>query len=116
MIEIERIRYAVERYGERFLQKIYTPEELQYCLRKHNPFPSLAVRFAVKEAVAKALKCGIGAHFLWQSASIVNRTNGAPEIRLDASATRLLRELGGSHTTLSLTHTDKLASAVVLVV
>ncbi|MDR2806622.1 MAG: holo-ACP synthase [Puniceicoccales bacterium] len=116
IVEIERIKRTVQKYGEKFLQKVYVPEELHYCLKKSNPFPSLAARFAAKEATAKAFACGIGVQFSWQSASIINRLNGSPEVRLDALGLKLLSLVGGSKVILSLTHTHTIASAVIAVV
>jgi holo-[acyl-carrier protein] synthase len=115
MVEIARIKSAVQKYGKKFLGKIYTPEELRYCLQKHNPFPSLAARFAAKEAVAKAFQCGIGKHFFWQSAAVILENNGSPRVKLDALGIKLLKDFSGSKIIISLTHTYAIASAVAVV-
>lgn len=116
IIEIERIRRAIDIYGEKFLQKIYTTEELRYSLKKSNAFPSLAVRFAAKEAVAKALMSGIGVQFHWKSAFVTNQSGGSPQINLDSLGTQLLHALGGSKILVSLTHSRTIASAMVLII
>jgi holo-[acyl-carrier protein] synthase len=116
MVEIERVERAIGRYGEKFLQKIYTPAELNYAFRKGNAVPSLAVRFAAKEAISKAFLCGIGRQFRWQSASITHQSGGAPEVILDTLGAARLEELGGLRVIISLTHTRSMASAVALVI
>src|SRR3989338_2695769 len=87
IIEIDRVKEAVEKYGDNFLAKIYTPREIKYC-RSHKAykFPELAVRFAAKEAYAKALGTGIGGlgrkhrGVFWKDIEIVNNAFGKPEI------------------------------------
>lgn len=116
LIEVARIRRAHERYGERFLLRVYTEVERRYCLAHTNPYPSLAARFAAKEAVAKAFSCGIGAEFGWHSASVSNRSEGAPFVELDAAGQCLLQRLGGKKVLLSLTHTRELAQAFAVIV
>ncbi|HCJ12420.1 MAG TPA: holo-[acyl-carrier-protein] synthase [Opitutae bacterium] len=114
IIEIDRIRGAYERYGKLFLDRIFTEEEQAYALSKKNPFPSLAVRFAAKEAVAKAFGCGIGPELHWKSISIRTAPNGRPTVLLDPQAQALLTALGGTEVLISLSHTHVLAQAVAL--
>ena len=82
IIEIDRIRRAVEKFGQRFLDRIFTKQEIDYCLNKRDPFPSLAVRFAAKEAVSKALHTGINGKLAWTDIEVVTNVNGAPNIVL----------------------------------
>lgn len=112
IIEVPRIRRVCERQGERFLKRVYTEEELEYCLGMKHPHKHLAARFAAKEAVSKAFSTGIGAEVGWKSISIYKGARGEPLVRLDERATSLLHKLGGTHVWVSLTHTEELAQAV----
>ncbi|MDR2812527.1 MAG: holo-ACP synthase [Puniceicoccales bacterium] len=116
IVEITRIQSACQKYGDRFLQKIYTPNEIKYCFSKKNPFPSLASRFAAKEAVSKAFHCGIGPQFHWKSAEINHQINGRPIIILDPLGQNLLQQFHGSDILITLTDTLSIASAVALLV
>ena len=82
IIEIDRIKNSVERYGEQFLNKIYTRGELDYCLAKSSKFQHLAARFAAKEAVYKALTTGWHEVATWQDIEISNEPNGMPIVSL----------------------------------
>ena len=113
-IEIERIRKAALKYGDIFLNRIYTPEELKYCFRKKNPYPSLAVRFAAKEAVAKVFGVGIGAAFGWQSIKILTNDKGAPFVILNEKGYALLKQLSAEKILVSLSHTAFFAQAVAI--
>jgi len=80
IIEIDRIRAAVEKFGDNFLQRVYTEREISYC-RKHQAvkYPELAVRFAAKEAYAKALGTGINfSQVGWKDVEVVNNSHGKP--------------------------------------
>ncbi len=110
IIEIARIRAALERHGERFLQRIYTPRELETCAGRVE---SLAARFAAKEAAAKALQCGIG-EVGWKEIEILNEENGAPFLLLHGNAARLAADSSLQEWRVSLTHTRETAAAVVL--
>jgi holo-[acyl-carrier protein] synthase len=116
IVEINRIQSAYRKYGDKFLQKIYTSNEINYCFSKKNPFPSLASCFAAKEAVSKVFHCGIGPQFHWKSAMVNRQINGRPFILLDLLAQNLLQQFNGSEILITLTHTQSLASAVALLV
>lgn len=116
LTEVERIRTAHERHGDRFLQKVYTATELAYCLPLPNPYPHLAARFAAKEAVAKAFGTGICERLGWHSIEVAKDALEAPLIRLDALGQALLAEQGGTAVLISLTHTRTLAQAIAAVV
>lgn len=115
IIEIERIRRAYERYGSIFLKKVFQPVESSYCFQNPNPFPSLAVRFAAKEAVAKAFRVGIGPELNWKSVTIYTGSRGEPLVQLDALGTALLQHLGGTQVWVALSHTRTLAQAVAFI-
>ena len=110
LIEIERVRAAAERFGPRFLQRIFTPEELEEV--GGNP-ASLAARFAAKEAVAKALGTGIGI-VGWQEIEILRCASHQPNLRLSGAAASLAAELGLHTWSLSLSHSQTHAIAVVI--
>src|ERR1039457_422106 len=115
MVEIGRIQQSVDRYGQRFLDRIYTGGEQAYCLRKRKAAESLAARFAAKEAGAKALGTGISRGVHWLESEVVRESGGKPSLRLHALAAEIAAALGVAHTALSLTHTADLAMASVVV-
>ena len=114
LAEITRIRRSVERFGSRFLDRIYTPAEIAYCLRKKDAAESFAARFAAKEAGAKALGTGISRGVSWQEFEVRREFSGKPSLRLSGRAAELAAELGIDRLSLSLTHTRELAMAVVI--
>ena len=116
LIEIERVASALERHGERFLRRIYTPAELAECegdMCQHAP--SLAARFAAKEATAKALGTGIG-DVSWQEIEILHESNGQPVLNLYHQALELASSLGLISWSLSISHTHSHAVAVVIAI
>ncbi len=112
VIEISRIARAVERQGERFLARVFTDEEREYCLRMAHPHKHLAARFAAKEAVSKCFTTGIGSHLGWKSVSVYHGERHEPLVRLDEKGEALLKEVGATHVILTLSHTDLVAMAV----
>lgn len=81
IIEIARIRSSLETHGLRFMEKLFTTEEKDYCLKYKDPVPHFAGRFAAKEAVVKALGTGFGAHASWLDVIILNDSAGKPTVR-----------------------------------
>lgn len=116
IVDVARIRQAHERHGERMLARIYTQEELDYCLGMKDPYPHLAARFAAKEAVSKCFGTGICGEFGWKSVSIYKGSRDEPYARLDEKGTALLEKMGGRRVLVSLSHTAILGHAVALVV
>jgi holo-[acyl-carrier protein] synthase len=114
LVEIERIRRSVERYGRRFLDRVYTAAERSYCLRKRNSAESFAARFAAKEAGAKALGTGINHGVTWLEIEVVRETGGRPVIVFHGRARERAERLGMRSAALSLTHTGSLAMASVV--
>lgn len=110
LVEIERFRLAMERHGKRLLERIFTPQEL---VETKGLAASLAVRFAGKEAAAKALKTGIGP-VRWREIEILRGPNREPELHLHGSAKTLARQMGLYNWSISLSHTDAHAIAVVV--
>ncbi len=111
--DIPRIRRTVERYGDRFLHRVFTDGELAYCMRKHDPTPSLAARFASKEAAMKALGTGHTQDVLWKDVEVV-RGSGPPQLRFHGGALRRFQVLGASASWLTITHSQDLALAHVI--
>lgn len=114
LVEIARVSEALERFGARFREKIFTPAERAYCEAQRNPAPHFAARFAAKEATAKALGSGIGAQAGWQEIEVLRGEDGRPTLRLSGSAAACAQGLGVSRAVLSLTHTRQLAQASVI--
>jgi holo-[acyl-carrier protein] synthase len=116
LIETERIRGVWERQGERFLQRVFTAEELAYCLGMKFPHKHLAARFAAKEAVSKCFGTGIGEELGWKSIAVVHGPRHEPRIQLDAAGAAYLAQFGGTHILISLSHTETTAMAVAAVI
>ncbi len=114
MIEIARIAETIARHGDRFLQRIYRPQEILYCSRKRNAAESFAARFAAKEAAAKAMGTGIQAGVGWQDIEVIREPTGRPSLVFYGRAAALARELNASRAFVSLTHTRTEALAQVL--
>jgi holo-[acyl-carrier protein] synthase len=116
VIEVERIRGVLERQGERFLARVFTQEERDYCSKMAQPHKHLAARFAAKEAVSKAFTTGIGAELGWRSVSVYHGPRNQPLVRLDEKGQALLKDAGATHVMLTLSHTDTVAMAVAALV
>jgi holo-[acyl-carrier protein] synthase len=112
LIEIERVRRALERHGDGFRERCFTAEERAYCDSKANPAQHYAGRFAAKEAVGKAL--GVGVHFTWREIEVAGRPK--PGVRLSGRTARAAERLGAGRIELSMTHSKELAAAVAVVV
>jgi holo-[acyl-carrier protein] synthase len=116
LAEVGRIKDAHERNGQAFLDKVFTPAEQKYCLDKANPYPSLAARWAAKEAVSKAFTTGIGAEVGLLTVEIEKGGNGQPVANLSGNALVLLGRFGGKEVKVSLSHTQELAMAVAVII
>jgi holo-[acyl-carrier protein] synthase len=114
LIEVERIAHSIERYGERFLRRVYTDHEIAYCRGRRVSAESFAARFAAKEAGAKALGTGISRGVTWNEFQVARNPGGRPVLELRGRAALLAKELGVRAISLSLTHTVSLAMATVV--
>jgi holo-[acyl-carrier protein] synthase len=114
LIEVERIAHSIERYGERFLRRVYTDHEIAYCRGRRISAESFAARFAAKEAGAKALGTGISRGVTWNEFQVARNPGGRPVLELRGRAALLAKELGVHAISLSLTHTGSLAMATVV--
>jgi holo-[acyl-carrier protein] synthase len=111
--DIPRVRDVVERYGDRFLARVFTDAEIDYCMRRHDPAPHLAGRFAAKEATMKALGTGHSRGVLWKDIEVL-RAGGPPQLRLAGGALRRFESMRARRSLLTITHADTLAMAQVL--
>lgn len=114
LTEIARIQHSMDRFGARFLDRVYTGAEQAYCLRKRNSAESFAARFAAKEAGAKALGTGMRHGVTWLEIEVVREAGGRPSIVFHGRAAERAERLGVRRAALSLTHTDALAMASVV--
>jgi holo-[acyl-carrier protein] synthase len=114
LAEVARIRDAVERYGRRFIERIYTPAEIAYVERKANRFERYAGRFAAKEAGMKAIGTGWRRGVRWQDFEVANLPSGRPTLRLHGEAAKIAARLGVKSVQLSITHTAELGMAHVI--
>jgi holo-[acyl-carrier protein] synthase len=115
LIEISRIEESIRQFGQRFLDRVYTPDEIAYCQRKKkHAAESFAARFAAKEAGAKALGTGISRGVSWKELEVRREPGGRPTLHLTGRARERARELRISRLSLSLTHSRDVAMAVVV--
>ncbi len=114
IVDNRRIARIFKRHGRHFLERIYTEEEIEYCLNHQDPVPYLAARFAVKEATVKALNIRERIGLLYRDIEVAGRTYGKKKLRLNGRAGNIAENLGVKHHHLSLTHSDDLSVAVVI--
>ena len=112
--EVPRIRESIERFGERFLRRIYTDGEIQYCEANAPRFESYAARFAAKEAGMKALGTGWNHGVRWRDIEVVRPKGQRPTIQFHGQAAAIAERLGTKNIALSLTHTTEEALAHVI--
>jgi len=112
--EPARVQAAVERYGARFLKRVFTPAEIAYCESKRNKFERFAARFAAKEAAFKALGTGWRRGVRWLDVEVSNLPTGQPTLKLAGRAQEFAGRLGVRHIALSLTHSEQFVFAQVI--
>lgn len=113
IIEIERIKHSIDKFGDSFLNKIYTQKELDYCLSKFNKYQHLAVRFAAKEAIYKAIASGWGKEATWKNIEITNEANGMPIVSFKGKLKDFISV--DKDIKISLSHSDNYVTAVAIV-
>src|SRR3954466_1121255 len=111
--DLPRIARAFDQYGERFLKRVFTEGEIAYCTRRRDPVPHLAGRFAAKEATMKALGTGRSRGVLWRDIEVF-RAGGAPQLRLHGGAARRAAGMNVRSSLLTITHSQELSMAQVL--
>jgi holo-[acyl-carrier protein] synthase len=114
VVEIDRIQHAIDRFGKRFLDRVFLAAEQAYCTRKRNSAESFAARFGAKEAAAKALGTGISYGVNWLEIEVVREPSGRPALRLHGRASQIAERLGVVRSSLSLTHSAQVAMASVV--
>ena len=112
--DIDRIADTIGRYGDRFLRRIFTDGEVAYCARRKVPAIHFAGRFAAKEAAMKALGTGHSHGVLWRDVEVV-RHGGPPQLKLHGGAAQRFASIGGETALVTITHSDTLALAQVLI-
>lgn len=113
IVDVKRIASLLERYGERFLRRVFTDSEVDYCRSKHNPSPYLSARFAAKEAASKALGRGFTGGIRFTDIE-VSRDHTGPHILLHNKALELADNLGVRRMHLSISHERLYAAATVI--
>ena len=112
--EVDRIESAIRRYGQRFLQRVFTAAEIDYCQSKANAFERFAGRFAAKEAAMKAIGTGWRRGVSWRDFEVVREPSGRPVIRFSGVAAGFAERLGATRALVSITHTAAQAIAQVI--
>lgn len=114
LAEVERIRESIARFGDRFLNRIYTERERAYASSKANAAERFAARFAAKEAGMKAIGTGWRHGVTWKDFEVANEPSGRPTLRLSGVAGQIAERMGVKRISVSLTHTSQTAFAVVI--
>ena len=112
--EVPRVADAISRFGERFIQRVFTEGEIQYCDSKANRVERYAARFAAKEAAMKALGTGWNYGVRWRDIEVRRQPGGRPTIAFHGKAAEFAAKLGALHVALSLSHTELQAIAQVI--
>ena len=114
IIEVPRVRAAIERFGERFLRRLFTVGEIRYCESKANKYERFAARFAAKEAALKAIGTGLSRGISWQDVEVTREPSGRPTLIFKGKAAEFAQRLGFRRASISLTHTEQVALAQVI--
>jgi len=114
VVDVERFGQTMDRRGERLLAKLFTPAEVGYCLARVRKHEHLAARFAAKEAALKALGTGAGKNAHFREVEVLRTRRGKPVLQLHGRTARLAGRLGVTNIHVSLTHTEALAAAQVV--
>ncbi len=114
IVEVGRIEESVKKFGQRFLDRVFLPEEVAYAQSRKFPGRHLAARFAAKEAVSKAFGTGIGESLCWRDIEVQRKETGEPVIVLHGKGLKLLRSRRARVPTITLSHTDHYATAVAI--
>jgi holo-[acyl-carrier protein] synthase len=116
IVETSRIASSIERFGERFLRRVFTEGEREYCASMPHPARHYAARFAAKEAVSKAFGTGIGAHIGWRDIEVKRKETGEPYLHLHGPGATLADSLLVTQTLISLSHTEHYAVANAILI
>jgi holo-[acyl-carrier protein] synthase len=113
IIEISRIKESIDEYGSNFLQKVYTPKEIEYCSAKANKYQHFAARFAAKEAVYKAFSTSHQEGLSWQDIEITNEPSGMPIVKLNGKLKSFLSK--DKDLKISISHSDNFVTCVAII-
>ena len=116
IVETERIRKSVEQFGDRFLNRVFLPSEIEYCRGMKFPELHFAARFAAKEAISKAFGTGIGRELGWKDMEICRRASGEPFVVLHGKGAELAKQRGVTNVFVSLSHCRDYAAASAVAV
>jgi holo-[acyl-carrier protein] synthase len=111
IIEISRVRQSIERHGLHFLNRLFTQQEQDYCYKFQDPVPHFAGRFAAKEAIAKALGTGFGAHLAWHDIQILSDDLGKPTVHISLAAQK---QFDNPQILVSISHSTDYATSVAI--
>jgi holo-[acyl-carrier protein] synthase len=114
IVEVERVAAAIERFGPRFLKRVFTAGEIRYCDSKKNRAERYAARFAAKEAAFKALGTGWNQGVAWREVEVAREPGGRPTLAFTGVAAKHAARLGVKRASLSLSHTKQQAVAQVI--
>ena len=114
LVECARIEHSLERFGERFLKRVFTAGEIEYSQSMKYPARHLAARFAAKEAASKAFGTGIGKSMGWKDIDVRRKESGEPYVVLEGGAQKLAEERKVSKVLITLSHTEHHAMAVIV--
>ena len=114
LVECERIQHSLDRFGDRFLRRVFTDGEIEYSTSMKFPARHLAARFAAKEAVSKAFGTGIGKTMGWRDIDVRKKESGEPYLVLSGGAEDLAKERGVAKASITLSHTDHHAMAMIV--
>src|SRR5882757_8712959 len=114
LVECARIQRSIDRFGDRFLNRVFTAGEIAYSKSMKFPARHLAARFAAKESVSKAFGTGIGKTMGWRDIDVQKKTSGEPFLVLTGGAEKLAKERGVKNTLITLSHTDHHAMAMIV--
>jgi holo-[acyl-carrier protein] synthase len=114
IVEVPRVAAAIERFRERFLNRIFTKAEIAYCDSKHNRVERYAARFAAKEAAMKAIGTGLSRGVTWRDVEVGHEPGGRPTVVFHGKAAEIALRMGARRVSLSLSHTEQNAIAHVM--
>src|SRR5213080_4244245 len=115
MVQVERIQHSLDRFGERFMKRVFTEGEIAYCMSMKFPARHFAARFAAKEAVSKAFGTGIGSAMGWKDIDVHRKPSGEPFVVLEGGAKKLGEERDVNAVWITLSHTEHHAVAMIVI-
>jgi len=114
LVECARIERSLERFGDKFLQRVFTKGEVEYSMSMKFPARHLAARFAAKEAVSKAFGTGIGKSMGWRDIDVHKKPSGEPFLVFGGGAEKLAKERGVTNALITLSHSEQHAVACIV--